>query len=190
MAIFAKKCSMKERSDGNIVKVKRYVSPCGDLLLGSFLGKLCLCDWRGDAVCRDGIDRRIIKACGACFVESEDAVLAETASQLAEYFAGAREVFDIPILFIGTEFQRRVWREISKIPYGNTVTYGELSKRIGAVASVRAVANACGANALSIIVPCHRVVGAKGKLTGYAGGIAAKRWLLCSEQNKKSGLML
>lgn len=181
---------MEERSDENIIKVKHYVSPCGDLLLGSFLGKLCLCDWCGDAVCRDGIDRRIIKACGACYVESEDAVLAKTASQLTEYFSGVREVFDIPISFIGTEFQRRVWHEISKIPYGNTVTYGELSMRIGSVTSVRAVANACGANALSIIVPCHRVVGVRGKLTGYAGGIAAKRWLLSSEQNKKSGLML
>ena len=104
-----------------------------------------------------------------------------TAAQLDEYFARQRTSFDIPLLFAGTDFQKRVWNTLLEIPYGQTVSYGELAKRIGKPAAVRAVANAIGANAISVIVPCHRVTGSDHTLTGYGGGIAAKRMLLALE---------
>lgn len=103
--------------------------------------------------------------------------------QLDEYFAGQRREFDVPLMFAGTEFQKVVWDELMLIPHGRTTTYGELARRIGRPAAVRAIANAVGSNALSILVPCHRVIGADGALTGYAGGLPAKRHLLALENS-------
>ena len=108
-------------------------------------------------------------------------VLADARAQLEEYFAGARRAFDIPLAPGGTDFQRRVWGELSRIPFGETVTYGELATRVGVPTAVRAVGAANGQNPVSVVVPCHRVVGASGKLTGYGGGIERKRWLLAHE---------
>ena len=105
-------------------------------------------------------------------------VLARAAAQLAEYFAGTRRDFDVPLAPRGTGFQQRVWRELAKIPYGETRSYGELARALGAPTASRAVGAANGKNPLSILVPCHRVIAGTGALTGYAGGIAAKRWLL------------
>lgn len=105
-------------------------------------------------------------------------MLEDAAKQLDEYFAGERRAFDIPLQFAGSEFQKSVWHELLKIPYGETISYGELARRIGSPKSVRAVANATGANAISIFVPCHRVIGSDRSLTGYAGGMEAKRKLL------------
>jgi len=102
----------------------------------------------------------------------------EVRRQLAEYFAGERTAFDVPLKLTGTPFQRRVWEELLQIPFGETVTYQELARRLGKPSASRAVGHANGCNPVSILVPCHRVVGASGKLTGYAGGLARKRWLL------------
>jgi methylated-DNA-[protein]-cysteine S-methyltransferase len=110
--------------------------------------------------------------------EARTPVLARTAAQLAEYFAGERRDFDIPIAPHGTDFQQRVWRELVKIPFGETRTYGELAHALDHPTASRAVGAANGKNPLSILVPCHRVIAGSGALTGYAGGIAAKRWLL------------
>jgi methylated-DNA-[protein]-cysteine S-methyltransferase len=101
--------------------------------------------------------------------------------QLAEYFAGRRLAFDLELEPIGTPFQRRVWDGLAGIGYGRTESYGQLARRIGAPAAVRAVGLANGRNPLSIVVACHRVVGSSGRLTGYAGGLDAKRWLLDHE---------
>jgi methylated-DNA-[protein]-cysteine S-methyltransferase len=98
--------------------------------------------------------------------------------QLAEYFAGERVEFDLPVEGAGTEFQRRVWRALREIPYGEAISYGELARRIGQPSAVRAVGMANGRNPISIVVPCHRVIGADGGLTGYGGGIERKRFLL------------
>lgn len=109
----------------------------------------------------------------------------EAAEQLAEYFAGRRRTFDVPLdreTPGSTEFQRRVWTALDQVRYGETISYGELARRIGQPAAVRAVGLANGKNPLSIIVPCHRVIGASGQLTGYGGGTARKRWLLDLEQ--------
>jgi len=98
--------------------------------------------------------------------------------QLAEYFAGERQRFDLPLQLAGTPFQLRVWQELSRIPCGTTITYAQLAERIGQPTASRAVGHANSRNPISIIVPCHRVIGASGRLTGYAGGVARKQWLL------------
>ncbi len=109
----------------------------------------------------------------------DDPLLDNAARQLAEYFAGDRRDFDLPLASDGTEFQRKVWGELRRIPYGETTTYGEIARRLGYEAGIsRAVGAANGANPLPIVVPCHRVVGSDGSLTGYAGGVARKRALL------------
>ena len=98
--------------------------------------------------------------------------------QLTEYFAGSRTTFDLPLDPSGTAFQQRVWEALRKIPYGTTTSYGELARRLGNGRATRAVGAANGQNPISIVVPCHRVVGAKGDLTGFGGGLDRKRWLL------------
>ena len=117
---------------------------------------------------------------------SSPEVLLRTVRELDEYFRGERKEFDIPLLLAGSEFQKRVWQQLRHIPYGQTVSYGELAAAIGAPKSVRAVANANGANAISIILPCHRVIGSDGSLTGYGGGTDTKRYLLELESNKSN----
>lgn len=108
-------------------------------------------------------------------------ILVETERQLAEYFAGGRREFDLPLAPEGTDFQLAVWRSLGEIPYGETVSYGELARRIKRPSAARAVGAANGANPISIIVPCHRVIGANGLLVGYGGGLPAKRSLLALE---------
>jgi methylated-DNA-[protein]-cysteine S-methyltransferase len=108
--------------------------------------------------------------------------------QLDEYFNLKREIFDLELDLQGTDFQKRVWEELLKIPFGRTISYRELSMRLGNLKAIRAVAAANGANPVSIIVPCHRVIGSDGSLTGYAGGLWRKRWLL--EHERKELLLL
>lgn len=104
-----------------------------------------------------------------------------TCAQLAEYFAGSRHDFELPLAPTGTDFQRRVWQALVGIPFGETRSYGELAEQLGSKGGQRAVGAANGKNPISIIVPCHRVIGSDGKLTGYAGGIGRKQWLLAFE---------
>jgi methylated-DNA-[protein]-cysteine S-methyltransferase len=106
---------------------------------------------------------------------------AEVEAQLASWFAGERREFDLPLAPVGTEFRRRVWQQLAAIPWGETRTYGQLALDLGDVRLARAVGTANGANPLSIVVPCHRVVGSAGSLTGYAGGLVRKRFLLDHE---------
>jgi len=114
--------------------------------------------------------------------QRSDASFAAIREQLAEYFAGERQQFDVPLKLAGTPFQQHVWRELVRIPFGTTITYAQLAQRIGKPTASRAVGAANGRNPISIIVPCHRVIGANGKLTGYAGGIDKKQWLLAWER--------
>jgi len=106
------------------------------------------------------------------------ALLARATEQLAEYFAGTRTTFDLPLDGGGTPFERRVWDALRTIRYGTTLSYGELARRLGDVRATRAVGAANGKNPIPIIVPCHRVIGANGALTGFGGGLERKRWLL------------
>jgi methylated-DNA-[protein]-cysteine S-methyltransferase len=98
--------------------------------------------------------------------------------QIDDYFAGRRTTFDVPLTLRGTAFQRRVWTELRRIPYGESISYGELARRVGVPAAARAVGTANGLNPIAVIVPCHRVIGADGSLTGYGGGLERKRFLL------------
>lgn len=109
-------------------------------------------------------------------------ILRRAAAQLAEYFAGTRTRFDLPLAPIGTEFQRRVWAATSAIPFGETATYGEIARKIGVPNGSRAVGGALNRNPICIVVPCHRVVGSSGKLTGYDGGVDRKAFLLTLER--------
>lgn len=159
------------------IVVKRYHFPCGDMILGAIDGRLCLCDWT-DGLHRTITDFRLQKMLKALFVDGESDVIETARTQLNEYFQGKRREFDVPLLFLGSDFQKSVWDELVKIPYGTTVTYGDIAQRLGNPRQVRAVANACGVNALCIIAPCHRVIGSHGKLTGYSGGLDKKQYLL------------
>lgn len=173
------------------------------LRLGAWHGRLCLCDW-ADSPHHGMVLRRICRLTGASIADTNvecprlstvadrkllkraatepDELLKRAVTELDEYFEGRRREFSLPLLPLGTEFQLRVWEALAAIPYGHTESYGAVARRIGAVTSIRAVASAVGANALSIFLPCHRVVGADGALTGYAGGVEAKRRLLKLEQ--------
>lgn len=154
-----------------------YHAPCADLVLGTLDGRLCLCDWTASQ--RGGrTQRRVERLLNATLRPGTNALLEATAAQLDEYFVRRRSAFSLPLLPAGTDFQRAVWQALCRIPYGTTLTYAQLAAAIGRPTAVRAVANAIGANALSIIVPCHRVVGSNGSLTGFAGGLNVKRYLI------------
>ncbi len=163
------------------VKVQLYSSPCGGIILGSIGDRLCLCDWNEKA-CVESNKRRISRILNADFTEETSDVINMAINELDEYFSGTRKEFDIPLQFAGTEFQRGVWRALLDIPYGETRSYMHIARAIGNPKGVRAVAQAVGDNAMSIIVPCHRVIGSDGSLTGFAGGLEAKRYLLALER--------
>jgi len=164
------------------IEIQYYKINSVEFLLGSFEGRLCMLDFRYRKM-RSSVDSRIKELLNAEYIEKESEVLQATKEQLDEYFLGKRRAFDIPLLMLGTEFQKSVWEALLKIPYGKTASYLELSKSIGNEKAVRAVANANGANAIGIIIPCHRIIGSDGSLTGYAGGVALKRKLLELENN-------
>ena len=132
---------------------------------------------------RKSVDDRIKKLLDADYIEVDDELLKETRKQIDEYFIMQRQEFTLPLLMVGTEFQKSVWNALLKIPYGKTASYLELSKIIGNEKAVRAVANANGANAIALIIPCHRIIGTNGKLTGYGGGLPLKKKLLDLENN-------
>ena len=117
----------------------------------------------------------------AGWTDSAQGPVGEAIRQLREYFAGKRQDFDLPLTFEGTKFQKSVWRQLQQIPYGQTITYGELAKRVGNPKASRAVGSANGKNCIPIVVPCHRVIAAGGKLGGFGGGLPTKQSLLALE---------
>ena len=119
----------------------------------------------------------------------ESPILAEAAKQLAAYFAGELRDFDLPLALEGSDFQRQVWDELRRIPFGETTSYMAIAKRLGDARHVRAVGSANGRNPISIIIPCHRVVGSDGSLVGYGGGLERKRWLL-DHETRVTGVVL
>ncbi len=149
-------------------------SPLGPLtLVGSTTGLRAVL-WAGDDPARAGI-------AGVDLIHTSSGVLDDAAGQLDEYFAGDRRAFDLPLDIRGTAFQREAWRALAEIPYGDTRTYAAQAAAIGRPAAARAVGAANGRNPLSIVLPCHRVVGSNGSLTGFAGGLEAKASLLALE---------
>lgn len=154
-------------------------SPVGGLRLAKDDAGLRAIEFIGPA--KAGPDVRNVPIVGAGFSRPNDA-LDEVVSQLEEYFEGKRRAFDLPLAPQGTPFQQRVWRALLDIPYGETISYGELASRIGNKAASRAVGLANGRNPLPIVIPCHRVIGSNGKLTGYGGGLPIKQQLLALER--------
>ncbi len=185
------------------ITIQYFDSPCGRMLLGAVGGRLCLCVWSESPRVLRNI-RHLEQALGAKAVmpaelidagmaesplhQAEPATVAQDSDsvrvieqagrQLCEYFERRRTAFELPLLPVGTAFQRRVWAALLTIPYGETRSYGDIARQVGNPRGVRAVAQAIGANGIGIIIPCHRVVGSDGSLTGFAGGLAAKRILL------------
>ena len=145
-------------------------SPVGELTLVANAEGLAAILWEND---RPGRVRL-----GPLTEDDTHPVLVETERQLGEYFAGERREFDVPLSFSGSDFQKRVWRALLAIPFGETRSYGEIAHQLGNAGASRAVGAANGRNPISIIAPCHRVVGSTGKLTGFAGGLEAKAFLL------------
>jgi len=165
----------------NQIAIQYWQSPVGELMLGSYGEKLCLLDWTVRKA-RERVDRRLQNVLNAAYAEGTSAVIEETIRELKAYFDNERKTFDIPLLMIGTDFQRSVWEALLQIPYGSTASYRDLAKSIGNEKGVRAVASAVGANVISIVIPCHRIIGSDGTLTGYAGGLEVKKKLLELEQ--------
>jgi len=153
-----------------MIRYARYDSPLGPVIAVANEGGLTNVDFVGakyeKKVRPDWVEDPSAPALRACI------------AQLAEYFAGRRKTFDLPLAAEGSDFQKRVWSEIARVPYGQTITYGELAKRAGAPGQARAAGAATGRNPLGLVVPCHRIMGADGSLTGYAGGLERKRGLL------------
>ena len=165
----------------NQINIQYYKTKIGELILGSFDDKLCLLDFRYRRM-RTTVDNRIKKGLNAKFVEQDDKILERTREQLDEYLNGNRIEFDIPILMIGSDFQKSIWNALMKVPYGSTSTYLKLAKDINNENAVRAVASANGANSIGLIIPCHRIIGSDGKLVGYGGGLPVKKRLLKLER--------
>ena len=159
------------------IQFQYYQSPVGELKIASFQDKLVLADWRYRKM-RTSIDQRLEKALGCEFFEKSSPVIENVMSQLEEYFNGDRQNFDVPLNLIGTEFQQSVWKQLQEIPFGETRSYLKLSQQLGNEKAIRAVASANGANAISVIIPCHRIIGSNKDLVGYAGGLPAKKKLL------------
>ena len=152
-------------------------SPLGEILIARDKQGLIGLWFEGQKYYREPLPDWVLKP--------DDKLLKQAVSQLTKYFKKGNTEFDLPLSLAGTEFQQSVWQELLNIPGGETITYGELAKRLGKPKAVRAAAAAVGRNPASIIVPCHRVMGANGSLTGYAGGIERKQHLLSIESGLK-----
>ncbi|MHA3735781.1 methylated-DNA--[protein]-cysteine S-methyltransferase [Pseudomonas sp. Eth.TT006] len=153
-------------------------SPVGELKLVANGARLAAILWENDKPGRVRL--------GPMTPAPDNPLLQNTARQLQEYFAGHRDCFDLELDFAGTDFQKKVWAALLTIPFGETRTYSQIAEQIGNPTAVRAVGAANGRNPLSIVAPCHRVIGASGKLTGFAGGLEAKERLLALEGGNRS----
>jgi len=156
-------------------------SPLGNILAGAAEQGICLLEFRE----QNNLDMSSTSRQLNANIEEGDSVhFASLIKQLNEYFEGRRKIFDVPLLMLGTAFQQEVWQQLLTIPYGSTRSYKEQSMTLNKVDAIRAVAGANGANRIAILIPCHRVIGGDGSLTGYAGGLWRKKWLLDLEQGQ------
>ncbi len=165
----------------NRIIVRHNKIEMGELTLGCFEGRLCFLGFGNQDVTQI-VAHRMARLLGADVTEQDDALLNETKRQIDEYLAGNRRVFDIPLLMVGTDFQRSVWNAVRQVPYGATMSYLQIARAIGKDKAVRAVGNACRANPIGIVVPCHRIIGSDGSLVGYYGGLSCKQRLLNLER--------
>ncbi len=165
----------------NKIYIQYYKTKIGELILGSFEDQLCLLDFRYRKM-RLTVDNRIKKGLNSDYHEQDNEILKKTRKQINEYLNGSRKEFEIPLLMVGSDFQKQVWNALINVKYGETASYLDLAKKINNKNAVRAVAAANGANSIGIIIPCHRIIGSDGKLVGYGGGLAVKKRLLNLEK--------
>ncbi|MDE6371558.1 MAG: methylated-DNA--[protein]-cysteine S-methyltransferase [Duncaniella sp.] len=158
-----------------------FSTPVGDMILGSLGGELVMAAWQ---VSPRPTMSALSRLTGLGWQQGTSAVIEAAKGELTDYLAGRRTAFDIPVRLIGTPFQISVWNALGEIPFGTTVSYASLAERIGHPRAVRPLSTAVGCNPVSIIVPCHRVVGTDGRLHGYAGGLECKSALLALERYK------
>lgn len=168
-----------------MISYKLIDTPLGKMRMGATATGICLFDFQYRRSI-DNIMKRIETYAGDTFGESDDPLFARLELQINEYFTGTRKEFDIPLHLLGTPFQTGVWNGLMQIPYGETRSYKQQSVFLGNEKAIRAVAGANGENGIAILVPCHRVIGENGSLTGYGGGLRIKQWLLDHER-KHSG---
>lgn len=177
--------SPKRSPQKNLIAITRILTPLGPMLAGATEEGICLLEFVDRRMLETQL-QRIKKLLNADLMPGTNGHFEELNQQITEFFAGKRKQFTIPLVLDGTAFQKRVWRELMEIPYGNTRSYKEQAEKINSPQAVRAVAKANGDNRIAIIVPCHRVIGSNGKLVGYGGGLWRKQYLLNLEaQNKR-----
>lgn len=165
-----------------MIRYQYYKTQIGELILGSFENQLCLLDFRYRKM-RATVDKRIREGLNAEFIEEDSDVIFLAKNQIDEYLAGTRKQFEIPISTVGTSFQKQVWEALMQVEYGQTASYLDLARVINNQKAVRAVASANGANAIALIIPCHRIIGNDGQLVGYGGGLPIKKRLINLEQS-------
>ena len=164
------------------IEIQYHKTNLGEFILGNIDQSVCLLDYRWRKR-RSFIDQRIRSTFNADFFECNNPLLREVKTQIDAYLKGDLKTFQFPICLDGSDFQKNVWKTLEKIPYGKTKSYLQISEMMGvSSSSVRAVANANGANAIALAIPCHRVIGSDGSLVGYAGGLQAKKKLLGLEK--------
>lgn len=166
------------------VVVDRLLTPLGPMLIGASDGGVALCEFADRRMLETQLERLRTRL-GAALVPGTTALLAELTRQLEAYFAGELRDFDVPLDLPGTEFQQTVWSALRAVPYGTTASYGDLARTIGRPSAVRAVARANGDNRVAVLVPCHRIIGSDGSLTGYGGGLWRKQKLLAHERGER-----
>lgn len=165
-----------------VITAKDFKTEYGTLRIGEIAGAVCFCYFTHGK----DVSARVASGLGARLMFASTPLLETVALQVEEYLAGERTVFDFPVIFVGTDFRRKVWEELMKVGYGHTVTYGELAERVGHGGSARAVGGAVGANPLFAIVPCHRTKAAGGRLGGFAWGVGLKARLLQMESGERN----
>ncbi len=165
----------------NVINIHRITTPLGPMIVGATVGGICLLEFTDRRMFEFELKdlQRLLKA---NLVHGVNEHILNTEQQIHEYFAGKRKVFDLPLAAPGTEFQKSVWRQLATIPYGRTRSYEEQAIALNKLKAIRAVASANGHNRISIVIPCHRVIGKDGSLTGYGGGLWRKKWLLDFEK--------
>jgi len=166
--------------------IYRIETQLGTMIAGSVDEGICMCEF-SDRNTLEAELNDLKKYLKQEIIEGENVHIKNLRFQIDEYFAGIRKSFNIPLVTPGTEFQKKVWNELLNIPYGTTISYRQQAAALNNPLSVRAVANANGMNRIAIIIPCHRVIGSNGSLTGYAGGLHRKKWLL-EHEKKYSGI--
>ncbi|MEM6643769.1 MAG: methylated-DNA--[protein]-cysteine S-methyltransferase [Bacteroidota bacterium] len=163
-----------------LITLNTLKTPLGQMIVGVYDEKLCLLEFADRSSLEDQISglKRFLQA---ETITGRHPAIESISNELIQYFEGTRHSYDIPILLAGTPFQKRVWQALQNIPYGSTRSYKQQAAAIGELKAIRAVANANAQNRISIIIPCHRVIGSDGSITGYSGGLHRKQWLLKHE---------